>query len=122
MKFRRRSHADKWVRTIGSDTQTGRGVNLLSQSGAGVGRAGGVDSGSSLGQGVPSGSLMSTRPSSSLPGSLGVAAALVGRDFIEAEDTDENHAHNRGGKKKGLPTGLKGNTLHVRLPALRPRT
>ena len=44
------------------------------------------------------------------------AATMIGGNFIEAEDTDKNHAHNRSGKKKSLPTGLKGNPLHVRLP------
>ncbi len=47
------------------------------------------------------------------------AATLVGGNFIEAEDTDENHAHNRSREKKSLPTGLKGNTLHALLPALK---
>jgi hypothetical protein len=47
------------------------------------------------------------------------AATLVGGNLIEAEDTDENHAHNRSREKKSLPTGLKGNTLHVCLPALK---
>ena len=71
------------------------------------------------GQGVPSGSLMSTWPFSSLPGSQDVrGAGCVGSNHIEAEDTDEDHANDRRGKKKGFPTGLKGNTLHVRLPAL----
>jgi hypothetical protein len=51
-----------------------------------------------------------------------LAAALVGGNLIEAEDADEDHTDNRGGKEKGFPTGLKGNTLHVRLPALDPRT
>ncbi len=46
-------------------------------------------------------------------------AGCVGSNHIEAEDADENHADNRGGKKKGFPTGLKGNTLQVSLPALK---
>jgi hypothetical protein len=43
----------------------------------------------------------------------------VGGDLIEAKDTDENHADDRRSEKKGFPTGLKGNTLHVCLPALK---
>jgi hypothetical protein len=55
------------------------------------------------------------------PGTPG--AAMPGSNFIEAKYADKNHAHDRSGKKKRLPTGLKGDTLHVRLPAiLVPRT
>ena len=104
--------ADRWPYT-----QMGGGVNLLSQSGAGVGRAGGFVPGRSVGVAHQHMAVFV------VAGKPGAAAALVGRDFVEAEDTDENHAHNRGGEKKGLPTRLKCNTLHVRLPALlRPRT
>ena len=97
--------------------QTGGGVNLLSQSGAGVGRAGGVNSGFSFGPGRSVGVADEARGRfRRCREAWDAGAALVGRDFIEAEDTDENHAHNRSGEKKGLPTGLKCNTLHVRLP------
>ena len=91
----------------------GAGVNLLSQSGAGVGRAGGF---------VPRRSVGVAHQHMTIfvvAGEPGAAAAPVGRDFVEAEDTDENHAHNRSGEKKGLPSGLKGNTLHECLPALK---
>lgn len=44
-------------------------------------------------------------------------AGCVGSNHIEAENTDENHADNWRGKKKSLPSGLKGYTLHMRLPA-----
>ena len=104
-----------FMRTNGRDrgrhTQTDGGMNLLSQSGAGVGRAGGFVPGRSVGVAHEHMAIFV------VAGEPGAAAAPVGRDFVEAENTDENHAHNRGGEKKGLPTRLKCNTLHVRLPA-----
>ncbi len=92
------------------------GVNLLSQSGAGV-RCGC--------RFVPRRSVGIARDHMAffvVAGEPGTAAALVGRDFIEAEDTDQNHTHDWGCKKKGLPSGLKCNSLQVRLPAQRLRT
>jgi hypothetical protein len=56
------------------------------------------------------------------PGPLAALVLWVGCDLIEAEDTHENHAHKRGGKKESLPAGLKGDVLQERLPAFRPRT
>ena len=47
------------------------------------------------------------------------AAALVCGNFIEAEDANEDHAHDWSGKQKGFPTRLKCNTVHMRLPALK---
>jgi hypothetical protein len=87
-------------------------MNLLSQSGAGVWFAGRVVPGLSVR--IPkehaTGFVVARKPR--MP-----AAAVFGRNFIEAEDTDENHAHDRSSKEKGLPTGLKCNPLHVYLPA-----
>src|SRR5579863_6564235 len=58
-----------------------------------------------------------------IAGNPGTASAAgVGGNFIQAEYADENHTDNWSGKKKCLPTGLKGNPLHLCLPALEPRT
>ena len=46
-------------------------------------------------------------------------AAVVCRNFIEAEDANEDHAHNWSGEKKCLPAGLKCDTVHMRLPAIK---
>lgn len=45
--------------------------------------------------------------------STALAAVPVGSNFIQVENADENHADYRSGEKKGLPTGLKGDALHV---------
>ena len=43
-----------------------------------------------------------------------VAMALwVGSDPVEAKNTHQNHSHEWGCQEKGLPAGLKGDTLHA---------
>jgi hypothetical protein len=50
-----------------------------------------------------------------------VAMALwVGSDLVEAKHTHQNHSHQWGCQEKGLPTGLKGYTLHADPPGLIP--
>jgi hypothetical protein len=98
----------------GSIASESRGlrVNLLSQSGAGVWLTGRFVPGLSVGVPEENAAIFVVAGKPRTP-----AAAVVGGNFIEAEDTDEDHSHDRSGEKKGLPTGLKCNTLHVYLPA-----
>jgi hypothetical protein len=50
-----------------------------------------------------------------VPSELGtVALALwIGSDLIEAKNTHQHHSHKWGCQEKGLPAGLKGDTLHA---------
>ncbi len=56
-------------------------------------------------------------------GNSGVwSVRCVRRDHVQAKNADQNHANDRSREKKGLPAGLKSDSLHLRLPPLRART
>ncbi len=101
-------------------------ANLLSQSGAGVRRYGRVqraprvDSGPFFGPGSSVGVAHEHAAIFIVARNPGTpAATVIGSNLIEAKDTNENHTDNWSSEKKGFPTRLKGNTLHVCLPALK---
>ncbi len=62
--------------------------------------------------------VISVEPGAGKPGAS--VAIRVSSNSIEAEDAHEKHSHKGSGQKKGLPPGLKSNTLHMRLSA--PKT
>jgi len=47
------------------------------------------------------------------PGMLTSLGFWIGCDLIEAKNTHKNHSHNWSREEKGLPAGLKGDTLHA---------